>query len=73
MGRKQDLADYTGCMDGASFIRDLEWALKDAGFIDVRITPKSGSKDFIKEWVPSSKIEDYVVSANIEARKPEAR
>lgn len=31
---------------------------------------KDSSREFIKEWVPGRKFEDYVVSANITARKP---
>ncbi len=70
---KQDMSAYTGCMAGASYIGDLERMLKEAGFVDVRISPKNESKTFIKEWAPGSKIEDYVLSANIEARKPTAK
>lgn len=70
---KQDMAAYTGCMAGASYIGDLEKILKEAGFIDVRISAKNESKAFIKEWAPGRKIEDYVLSANIEARKPAAK
>lgn len=67
---KRDLALYAGCVAGASFIKDIEKMLKDAGFEDIRISPKSNSKDFIREWVPGGKVEDFVVSAGIEAKKP---
>ena len=36
----------------------------------IRIQPKDESKQFIREWVPDSKIEDYLVSVTIEAVKP---
>ena len=44
--------------------------ISDAGFVDVTIEPKEGSREFIREWQPETKIEDYVLSANICATKP---
>ena len=46
-----------------------DW-LREAGFVDVRITPKPESREVIATWAPGRGIEDYVVSAIIEARKP---
>jgi len=66
---KNDLALYTGCMAGASLITELEFMLRAAGFERISITPKDTSREFIRSWAPGSKIEDYVVSANIEAIK----
>jgi len=66
---KKDLAMYTGCITGASFIPELEAMLKRAGFENIRISPKDESRAFIRDWAPGSKIEDYVVSATIEAIK----
>ena len=66
---KKDLAMYTGCITGASFIPELEAMLKRAGFENIRIRPKDESRAFIRDWAPGSKIEDYVVSATIEAIK----
>ncbi len=68
---QRDLELHAGCMAGASYIPDVERMLKAAGFEKVRVSPKIDSKNFIKEWAPGSRIEDYVVSANIEAYKPE--
>lgn len=61
---------YSVCVSGASTIELLEQILSDAGFVDIRIQPKDESKEFIKDWVPGSNIEDYVLSATIEAVKP---
>ncbi len=46
--------------------------LTETGFDAITIKPKDESREFIKKWVPGSKIEDYVVSATIEAIKPKA-
>jgi len=67
---KQDMAMHAACVAGASPIPELETMLKKAGFVDIRIAPKEESKEFIKDWVPGSRVEDYVVSATIEAVKP---
>jgi SAM-dependent methyltransferase len=70
----QELRDdpvlYSGCMAGASLIDDLVVMLSTAGFIDINITPKDSSVSFIKDWAPGRGVEDYVLSANIEAVKP---
>lgn len=61
---------YAGCMAGASLIEDLEVMLREAGFTEISITPKDESRDFIRDWAPGSGVEEYVVSAYIEAMKP---
>ena len=67
---KQDLRLYSGCVGGASTIKTLKGILQNTGFIDIRIRAKDESKTFIRNWVPGNDIEDYVVSATIEAVKP---
>ena len=67
---RADLALHAGCVAGASLVTDLNDALLAAGFKDVRITPKPQSAEFIKEWFPGNRIEDYIASATIEAVKP---
>ncbi|MCK4704092.1 MAG: methyltransferase domain-containing protein, partial [Gammaproteobacteria bacterium] len=69
---REDLILYSGCMAGASLISDLETILADCGFTDIKITPKDESKEFIKDWAPGRGAEDYVLSASIEAVKPDA-
>ncbi len=68
---RHDLALYTGCVAGASLIGDLERTLKDSGFTQIQIKPKDESRSFIRDWVPGGRVEDYIVSATIEARKPD--
>jgi arsenite methyltransferase len=67
---KRDMALHAGCVAGASFIGELEMLLLRAGFQNIQIKPKAESRSFIREWFPGSVIEDYVVSATIEALKP---
>lgn len=67
---KSDLALYSSCVAGASLVDELESMMAAAGFEDIRIAPKDGSAEFIKDWAPGRGVEDYVVSANIEAKKP---
>jgi len=69
-GLKKDMALHTGCIAGASTIQKLEFILQQTGFENIRIKPKAESRTFIRDWLPGSKIEDYVVSATIEAVKP---
>jgi len=68
---KQDWAAYTGCMAGASHVTKLEQMLRQAGFENIKIAPKDASRSFIREWLPGKRIEDYLLSATIEAAKPE--
>jgi hypothetical protein len=37
------------------------------------VTPKEGSRTFIREWAPGTNVADFVVSADIHAVKPAAR
>jgi arsenite methyltransferase len=59
----------TGCIAGAAQVDDLRRYLADAGFEDVRIEPKAGSRSLVQEWMPGSGAENYVASATIEAVK----
>lgn len=65
-----DWAAYTGCMAGASEISDLEKMLGAAGFVEIEIAPKDKSRAFIREWLPGKRVEDYLLSATIEAVRP---
>jgi arsenite methyltransferase len=65
-----DVAALTGCVAGAAPVAELEEILARAGFEAVRVTVKPESRDFIRDWIPGSGIEDVVASATIEAVKP---
>ena len=68
-GMKADLAVYSGCVAGAALASDVEALLKQAGFSTVSIQLNEASREFIRDWFPGSGVENYVVSAVIEARK----
>lgn len=61
---------YCNCISGAITIEELKKILSDAGFMDIAIEPMETSRMFIKDWVPGSDSENYVVSAKIKAVKP---
>jgi len=65
-----DTALLCGCIAGAAPIAQIESWLEQAGFVDVRVTPKPESRELIATWAPGKGIEDFVVSATIEGRKP---
>jgi arsenite methyltransferase len=67
---RNDLSSYSACIGGASSISDLQKMLVDAGFRSIRIQPKEESRSFIKDWSPGKGIENFVLSAGIEAVKP---
>lgn len=67
---RNDAQLIAGCMGNASLIEQLETTMAEAGFVDIRIQPKDESREFIRDWAPGRGVEDYVVSATIEAVKP---
>ncbi|MDH3458638.1 MAG: arsenite methyltransferase, partial [Gemmatimonadota bacterium] len=67
---RQDLAAYAGCVTGAVLSEDVENMLADAGFTDISIKPQDTTRELVREWSPGTRLEDCVVSAMIEARKP---
>ncbi len=67
---KEDPHLHSACVAGASPIDEMEAMIVAAGFSDVRIAPKDESREFIRDWAPERQVEDYVVSATIEAVKP---
>lgn len=67
---KEEVAVLTGCVAGAATIAALEAMLTDAGFTQVRVTPKAESRAIVASWFPGRGFEDLVASATIEAVKP---
>ena len=67
---KNDPFLISACVGGAALIDDLEQWMRAAGFTQIVIEPKDESKEFIRDWAPNLSIEDYVVSAAIQAVKP---
>jgi SAM-dependent methyltransferase len=69
---QKDLALLAACIGGAATIDDTVKMLEEAGFENIKITPKDESRKLISQWAPgeSKNAGDYVVSAYIEAVKP---
>ena len=65
-----DPALLCGCVSGAAPVASVEGWLRAAGFTDIAVTPRPESRELIATWAPGTGIEDFVVSAAIEARKP---
>jgi arsenite methyltransferase len=65
----EDLDLHSSCVSGALQVDELDQILKEAGFKNIEINPKDESREFISKWTPGIPIEDYVLSATIEAVK----
>lgn len=66
---KYDMGLIAGCIGGAEYVEDLKVMLANAGFRDIKMTPKDNSREIIKSWAPDKAIEDFVASFIIEAVK----
>ncbi len=69
---RRDMNLVSSCIGGAETIDNITEMLRASGFQKIRIIPNEKSKQFIKKWIPGSNADEYVVSAIIEAIKPEA-
>ena len=67
---KADVEALTGCVSGATEVSTLESLLAEVGFEDLQVVVKPESREFIRDSIPGSGVEDHVVSATIEAVKP---
>jgi SAM-dependent methyltransferase len=63
------IAALAGCIAGAALIDELKAMLAKAGFTGIEITINEQSAEFIRDWLPGSGAENYVVSAIIQAVK----
>lgn len=66
---KDDPESLSACVSGASTCDELEQMLREIGYHDIVIEQKDESRLFIKDWIPGASIDDYMVSATIQARK----
>ena len=64
------MALHSACVSGALQISELQEMLKEVGFKDIRIEALDESKEIMREWIPGRGIDEYVLSATIEAVKP---
>jgi arsenite methyltransferase len=69
---RKNMELYTACAAGAALVEDVKAMLGANGFKDIRVEPKAESRELILQFFPGRGLEDYFVSANIEAVKPEA-
>lgn len=67
---KQDMTLLSTCVGGAALASDLEDMLHATGYERIRVVVNEASRSYIREHIAGSGAEDYVVSANIEAIKP---
>lgn len=67
---RQDLKLLAGCIAGAEYVPVVEQQLANAGFVEIKLTPKDTSREIISSWVPGSELDRYVASFHIEAVKP---
>ncbi len=61
---------HCSCIAGAVSADLLSGLMEDAGFEDIRIRTKGESRRIVDGWAPGRHVGDYIVSAEIQARKP---
>ena len=69
---KNDLDLLSACVSGAATMAEITEMLQEAGFQNIDIQTKDESRELISHWVPGKNVQDYIVSATIEAVKPQA-
>jgi SAM-dependent methyltransferase len=66
----QTQAALVGCIANAAPLAEVRAMLEAAGFTDIAVTIAPRSAEIVGAWLPG--IEQFIASANIEARKPGA-
>ncbi len=69
---RADPDSVAACVAGASTVDRLEAILADAGFESVTVAPKDDGKELVRDWDDEHDVSEFLVSATITARKPEA-
>jgi arsenite methyltransferase len=64
------LSAIGACVGGASLIDDVRTQLSEAGFTQIEIASKEGSRKVVNQWTEDENAGDFVVSALITAVKP---
>jgi ubiquinone/menaquinone biosynthesis C-methylase UbiE len=67
---KNDLDLLSACVSGAVTVAEIEEMLQETGFNGILIQIQDESREFIRHWVPGKDVQDYIVSATIQAVKP---
>ena len=61
---------HVGCVAGAATVDEMATWLNEAGFENIRINPKPGSRRVLAELFPGKGLEELIASATVEAAKP---
>jgi len=64
-----DLTMISACIGGAEHVDVVERLLSDAGFTNIRMTPKDNSDQIVTSWAPGNSLEKYIASYLMEAEK----
>ena len=67
---QKNMALVAACVGGAATLEETKEMLEEAGFQNIRITLKEESREIIRACAPDSNVDEYIVSAYIEAEKP---
>ena len=67
---KNDLDLLSASVSGAATVVEITEMLQEAGFQNIEIKTEDESRELISHWVPGKNVQDYIVSATIEAVKP---
>jgi SAM-dependent methyltransferase len=67
---RADPALLCGCVAGAAPAERIEAWLREAGFVEVSVTPNFESRDMVETWASGRGVENYIAAAMVEARKP---
>ncbi|NCA66876.1 MAG: methyltransferase domain-containing protein, partial [Clostridia bacterium] len=66
---RSDSQMLCGCVAGAEKVDTIRELLKNNGFSDISLTRKQNTDEIISSWTDKKRIEEYVASFYIEAKK----